>query len=306
MDKTPTAVTPTNQTPTGSTSTDQTPSEPTPTYQILTGQSPTDSTPSTVIPVRYNSTQPRDNSTQPATSFLQPGFSSPTRTENRDHVHNEFPPRHHQRTTSREEHILRRLQRVQMASMKLNAAIGLPSAHRVPPPPLPLAYAEASDDFLTKLRRGAAHVDRICRDAAKDELYPTMMPLFLKDLGLIKRLESYGNTHLIECRDIIQLCVHDVSGDAWTASRPQQILLKKVGKDMEQLKLHQMNLSDVSIGENGVPKLDGKKDGMNWMWFLLKEKSENGGGWIAFATPIETVRKVGDKLTMEIDPDGSK
>lgn len=220
---------------------------------------------------------------------------------------------------SRIEHVKSRMAAVRMASLRYNAALGLTSAQPVPDPPLPI---RASAETIAASRQPYPYPTKrpkvpviIIEDVdmldVNDKNTPPIPPIpsippspsiklpFLNGMGLVRRLDSYLNTHAIDFRNILELWIQDVT------ETPAKKIMHVDGNKMAKLMIHQMDLSNVTIDGNGVGKLEERKAGMQWIWFMLKEKKRNGG-WTAFGCPAEAVRIIRDEMVTITGRDGSK
>ncbi|KAI9791223.1 MAG: hypothetical protein M1816_004215 [Peltula sp. TS41687] len=200
---------------------------------------------------------------------------------------------------------------LRMASTKLGAWLGMPGQHPVPDPPFPisadaLTIAESRRQIIgpanwkaiQRQKEGIMEPKPIVHDEdmdseeeytseededeceiirnVKEKIGPlpprSPGPPILNGMQLCQRLYSYLGTHSIDFRNITELWVQG----------------------------HHLR-----IGADGVGYLDERPTGVQWIWFTIQEKRQNGG-WVSFGCPADTVSVETDMMLEMIKPDGNK
>lgn len=210
-----------------------------------------------------------------------------------------------------EAHLKSRWLAVATASSRLQAVLLVPNPTPYQPPPVSPTSSSFSHSptqaSAPEAERDAADGEQTLDPMASFTSSSDILP-FTPGAGLVTRLESYLSDNPSSSIDPIFLSFHNVAVDPHSGLQVETLLLEVQAKDMEILKLAEVDLSKVDGSEGG---------GAHWMWIAMQKKDRmvdaesdcetasdaetrlNGGedGWTAFGCPSEGMIKLGERVT---------
>ena len=113
--------------------------------------------------------------------------------------------------------------------------------------------------------------------------------------GLYERLEHFTDTHPVYSLDILGAVFYNMLPHPDTGVPLNRRLMAVTPMAASEMKIHQMDLTDVVENVDGNILSTGPLVGKKWIWFDFKQRPEKGMSSVFFGCPAEAVKITRDE-----------